>query len=56
MTGKPEYTFRETDETPECRKCGAEMAFIEHQEGPFNERDLYECEECGARLVDRWTF
>lgn len=56
MTGKPEYTFRGTEEEPECRNCGAEMVFVEHTEGAFNERDLYRCEECGAELEDRWTY
>lgn len=58
MTGEPEYTFRDTDEMPECRNCGEEMVFVEHTEtgGEFNERDRYRCEECGAELEDRWTY
>ncbi len=56
MTGEPAYTFRETDELPECRQCGAEMAFEGHEEEPTGERDLYACPDCGAELEDRWTF
>lgn len=56
MTGEPSFTFRDQDENPVCPACGGEMLFVETVTGEFNERDVYECEECGDVFEDRWTF
>lgn len=56
MTGRPSYTFRDTDAAPECGDCGEDMVFLEEKEGVFNERDVYGCSSCGATVEDRWTF
>ncbi|MDY6789471.1 MAG: hypothetical protein SVV03_05935 [Candidatus Nanohaloarchaea archaeon] len=55
MTGEPEFTFRGTDETPEC-KCGEEMEFEETREDRLEEVDVYICRNCGKCIEDKWSF
>lgn len=56
MTGQPAFTFRDTDDVPRCQACDRDMVFRETVEGEHNERDVYECGDCGDQYIDRWTF
>lgn len=56
MTGEPSFTFRNRDDAPACDDCGDGMTFLATREGPFGDRDIYGCGDCGTRFIDRWTF
>ncbi|MDY6769308.1 MAG: hypothetical protein SVW02_04340 [Candidatus Nanohaloarchaea archaeon] len=56
MTGRPSFTFRDTEESPECGDCGTDMVFLRQEGGVYNERDVYACSDCGTTFQDRWTF
>jgi DNA-directed RNA polymerase subunit RPC12/RpoP len=56
MTGEPEFTFRDSNEHPECRKCGALMEHEETIDSKMEETDVYICPECGTKLEDKWSY